>query len=307
MFGYVRPVMDRLSQEDQARFQAVYCGLCYELGARYGFLARCLLNYDFTFLALLLSPQEEAYTAYRCPCKRFCKKCRLPSCEALCVAADASVILSYWKLQDDAQDSGFFRGFSARSLQWLAGPAYRRASAARPDFSAEVELHLTALHHMEEECSPSIDRTADAFASILAAAADQMGTPEQRRIHRQMLYHLGRWIYLVDALDDLQEDAQSGKYNPLIYRFGLQNGMLDEESRQRIVATLDHSVNFISSAFVLADYGPWTGVLENVIYYGLPGVGRLVLEGKWDAAVKNGIFSKANRQSMRSERMEPDT
>lgn len=32
----VRPVMDKLGQEDQARFQAAYCGLCYELGRQYG-------------------------------------------------------------------------------------------------------------------------------------------------------------------------------------------------------------------------------------------------------------------------------
>ena len=103
-----------------------------------------------------------------------------------------------------------------------------------------------------------------------------------------MLYHLGRWIYLVDALDDLKEDARSGKYNPLIYRFGLREGMLDEDSRQRLVATLDHSVNLISSAFQLADYGPWTGVVgkRHLLWAslgGAPGSGR-----KWDAAMKRG-------------------
>ena len=307
MFGYVRPVVDKLSPEDQERFQAVYCGLCYELGAQYGPLARCILNYDFTFLALLLSPLEESYAFYRCPCKRFCRKCRLTACGALRAAADESVILAYWKLCDEIQDDSFLHGAPYRALRRLAGPMYRKAANARPAFAETVEMQLKALRRLEQEKSASIDRTADTFASILAAAADSIGSPSQQMVHRQMLYHLGRWIYLVDALDDLKEDARSGKYNPLIYRFGLREGMLDEDSRQRLVATLDHSVNLISSAFQLADYGPWTGVLENVIYYGLPSAGRLVLEGKWDAAMKRGALFQTNPAAVRSERMEPDT
>ena len=83
MFGYVRPVMDKLGQEDQARFQAAYCGLCYELGRQYGVLARCMLNYDFTFLVILLESDAPHCTSYRCPCKHFCKKERVDTSPAL--------------------------------------------------------------------------------------------------------------------------------------------------------------------------------------------------------------------------------
>lgn len=58
MFGYVLPSAQRLSGEDEARFRAAYCGLCRVLGERYGLAARFILNYDFTFLALLLWPAE---------------------------------------------------------------------------------------------------------------------------------------------------------------------------------------------------------------------------------------------------------
>ena len=59
MFGYIRPSKPRLSEQDEARFQSVYCGLCHELGRKYGFSARFVLNFDFTFLAILLSGAQE--------------------------------------------------------------------------------------------------------------------------------------------------------------------------------------------------------------------------------------------------------
>ena len=77
-------------------------------------LARCILNYDFTFLAILLLEQEEDHCAFRCACKGFCKKSRITSSPALERAADETVILTYWKLQDEIEDSGFWRAAFAR-------------------------------------------------------------------------------------------------------------------------------------------------------------------------------------------------
>ena len=55
MFGYVRPLRDELKCRDFDLYRAVYCGLCAAMRRRYGWLAPMFLNYDFTFLALLLS------------------------------------------------------------------------------------------------------------------------------------------------------------------------------------------------------------------------------------------------------------
>ena len=89
MFGYVRPVLEKLSPEEQDRFQSVYCGLCHALGQNYGPWARLILNYDFTFLALVLMEGEGCTASFRCPCKRFCRKTRVEDAPALRLAADA--------------------------------------------------------------------------------------------------------------------------------------------------------------------------------------------------------------------------
>lgn len=67
-----------------------------------------------------------------------------------------------------------------------------------------------------------MDQAADAFAVLLERSADQVEHEVQRRVLAQMLYHLGRWIYLIDAADDLKKDARSGNYNPVALRFGLR-------------------------------------------------------------------------------------
>lgn len=95
----------------------------------------------------------------------------------------------------------------------------------------------------------------------------------------QMLYHLGRWVYLIDAADDLQKDAVSGNYNPVALRYGLRDGKWDEESRRAFARTLDHSIHMIATAFELWDFGVWRPLLESTVYTGLFAVGRAVLEG----------------------------
>ena len=101
----------------------------------------------------------------------------------------------------------------------------------------------------------------------------------RRRVLEQMLYHLGRWVYLIDAADDLQKDAVSGNYNPVALRYGLRDGKWDEESRRAFARTLDHSIHMIATAFELWDFGVWRPLLESTVYTGLFAVGRAVLEG----------------------------
>ena len=157
MFGYVRPAMDKLSEEDLDRFEAVYCGLCYELEDRYGFFARCILNYDFTFLAILLSEQKMDCAGFRCACKGFCKRKRLLSAPALARTADESVILTYWKIRDEVADGGFWHASAFRILRLLFKRSYRKAARLQPAFAKAVEENLTMLRQLEQEKAPSLD------------------------------------------------------------------------------------------------------------------------------------------------------
>ena len=122
---------------------------------------------------------------------------------------------------------------------------------------------------------------------LLAGAAQGIADPVKRRVAEQLLYHLGRWVYLVDAADDLKEDLKTGSYNPLALRFQVRDGVLSEEDRQQLAGTLDGSVRAMAAAFELADFGVYAPVLRAAVYEGLYIVG---------AAVLNGTFHRRRRE-----------
>lgn len=284
MFGYVRPFRPELKCKDFDLYRATYCGLCRCLRRRYGLVAPLLLNFDFTFLALLLWEPEERFV----PCRGRCHANplrKLPMCPdsgALELAADESVILAWWKLRDSVQDEGFLKGLPARVLSGVLRPAYRKAARRRPEFDGTVRGCLAELAELEREGCPSLDRTADAFARLLQGAAPREGT--RGRVLSQLLYHLGRWIYLADARDDLEEDKLSGRYNLLALRYGPTG---DDEALR---LTMDHSLAQIGAALQLGDFGCRTQLLENIVYLGLPLVERAVFEGTWNEIKKQKIW-----------------
>lgn len=293
MFGYVRPSLARLSQKDKDRFSAMYCGLCRTLGHRCGKTAPFILNYDFTFLAVLLAPAEpEAPLHRRCAVHPLRGRDYFPENAALELAADCSVILAWWQLRDAIQDE---KGLEAkyRAAALALGPAYRRARQKRPEFDRSTRQHLAELSQLEEERCPSMDQAADTFARLLQSAAGEVNDTVKRRILEQVLYHLGRWIYLVDAADDLAKDFTSGSYNPLIYRYGLTEGKLTEDARESLVLSLDHSIRLMAAACELWDFGVWTPIIQATVYEGMFLVGQAVLEGTFQAA--DTLFSPGGR------------
>jgi hypothetical protein len=204
----------------------------------------------------------------------------LGSCESLATAADYTVILAYWKCRDGMTDKGFWgRVASALACLMLRG-SYRRAAACQPDFSQKTEDNLQALAQLEKAQCPRLDEAADKFACILQAAVAG-ATGEKERILNQLLYHLGRVVYVLDAVDDLAEDEKSGAYNPLRYRYQLTDGKLSQADQTALRQSLQLSHNGISAAFELLGENPYTGILSNTIYFGLPAITQAVFDGSW--------------------------
>lgn len=294
MFGYVRPVLDHLSREQRDAYQGAYCGLCHALGRRHGPLARLTLQYDFTFLAILLSAgEEEGRVCKRCPVHPLRKPRACAAGAWMDAAADQSMILTWHKLSDDVDDHGFFTALPYRLVRLLFRRAYRRAAGAQPEFDAQVRAGLSRLRALEEERSPRLDRAADAFAGILSCSARAVRRPGDRRAMEQLLYHVGRWIYLMDAWDDLDDDRKRGRYNPLDARF---EGRA-RENREYVDTTAMHSLRLAGSAAELLELGEWAPVVENILYLGLPAVHAAVLDGRWSEM--RDIRRKPHERSLR--------
>lgn len=286
MFGYVRPLKSALSEADTARYQAAYCGLCHVIGKKYGFIAQLFLNYDFAFLAMVLAADQDSpcIACRRCPIYPMRKRETWGPDGALELAAAESVILSYWKLKDNISDGGWSRKISVGFAAILLWPAYRKAAKNCPGFDQTVKRCLEELQQMERENCVSLDRPADAFARILQAASGIDGKAGSAALS-QMLYHIGRFIYLIDAWDDLVEDQKNKTYNPILLQYG--NNI--ETAEMNLKETMYASLGFAVTAYRWMEFGVWAPIIENILTLGLPAMEEVVLSGEWRARKKRII------------------
>lgn len=288
MFGYVRPRKDQLRLCDYDRYRAAYCGLCRALGKQYGFRYRFFVNYDMTFLYFLLAGTEKEAECKKCVCPAnvFRRRACYLSDETYRIVAAADVILCHWQLCDAVQDRSFWKSLPYRLIRTLTNRGYRKAAALAPEFDALAAEELERLAALEKENCASIDKTADCFATILQGCAAHLKAPELRRPTEQVLYHVGRFLYLADALDDLRSDCASSSYNPLRFRYTVHDGTLREADLAELTQTMEHSVCLAGAALELLPPRSGREILENIIYLGLPAVLQAVKNGNFRARAK---------------------
>ena len=268
VFGYVRPFEDQLKIGEYKEYKSVYCALCRELGGKYGFLARNLLSYDAAFLAILLDCGEtKDRVDFRCPLhplkKRPCRNCT----DGISRAADVNVILAWHKFDDTAADERGIKKIAAIAAKFIFARAYKKACAALPDFAAAADKKMRELRILESENQACMDAAADCFAQILKAAVCRDGA--QDRIFAEILYNIGRWIYITDACDDLEADLERKRYNPLAAKYDIKSGALSAEQKKEVEFTLECSLSAAAAAYELLDVESDDGILRNILYYGL--------------------------------------
>lgn len=273
MLGYVTADKPELKMREFEQYTGYYCGVCKSIGRRYGQLPRMVLSYDAAFLALLLAGISEEQDE---PTKQHClahpiKKKTIVANDAIDYAADVMLILAWYKLLDDARDEG--KAY-AKAAIFTMKKVFRKLEKARPELSKKIGVHLAELTELENAKCASLDEAAEAFAKIMEAIFEEGPLPENFRetqVLRRIGYHLGKWIYLMDAIDDIDENIESGAYNPLLYRFEYIPGEL--HFKERIIETckfnLFHYLGEIGNALDLLDLKKNRGVIENIIYSGL--------------------------------------
>lgn len=291
MFGYIKPLKPELKVKEFEKFKACYCSLCHTLGKEFGLSARFILNYDFVFLAMLLwdeneKPSYEMKCCVASPCR---KKCVCRTTDSLKKSAGYSIILAYWKFKDSVADDSFFKSIAARLGILLLSRAYKKASRLYSEFDKTVKQNLAELSELERKNERSLDKAADKFALILSAAALSCGEDADSRVLYQLLYHTGRWIYIMDAVNDIKEDMESGRYNPVVARFNLTSDRLDADSEKALRSTAANSENLIISAFSLMPKNTWHSIIENIIYLGMSDVCENVFNGTYNNAEKQRL------------------
>lgn len=283
MFGYIRPLKDELKVREFEEFKACYCALCHTLKTRYGAFSRFILNYDFTFLTMLLweDSKAPAHKCGRCMASPLKKRTYCAPSKALEICAGYSVILAWWKLRDSVADESFFASLRDRFLSVMLRKAYRKATKKYPAFEKNVRQRLSELRMLESSDSGSLDACADKFAMITSALALEAVEHEKQRPLEQLMYHMGRFIYIIDACDDFESDAKSGNYNAVARRYGNKTGKLSDQEKESLRTTLMHSCSLIGAAYELMRSNSWSPIINNIIYLGMPETCTRVLDGTW--------------------------
>lgn len=276
MFGYVKAYKPELKVRDYEQYKAVYCSLCKTLGREYGLFARLTLSYDFTFAALLrlaLAGECPGFHKARCPFNPFAK-CHACSGggSAFSFTAAAAVIMTFYKLRDNLRDAGFWKRLASRLLNPLAAHAHNKAKRRYPRVEEIVSRMMEEQAALEAEACEQIDRAADPTAKALAALfAMDAQTEDQRRVLDRLGYCVGRWVYLIDAADDLEADLANGDYNPYIRALHIARG--DPEAVKAARRNAQESLFLTAAeavrAYDLLEVRRFDAILRNILTDGL--------------------------------------
>ena len=213
MFGYVTVCEPELKVKDLKKYRAYYCGLCRTLKEDYGFMGQMTLTYDMTFAVILLSSLYETTTKHeehRCkvhPAKRQ----HMLQNGITSYAAAMNVLLAYYHMEDDWQDDRKVSSLMTKSL--IQGKA-KKTIEKYPRQSEIIRKSLKELGECEHENSMDIDRAAGCFGRLMAELFVWKEDIWEKTL-RKMGFYLGKFIYLMDAYEDLPEDRKKNRYNPL--------------------------------------------------------------------------------------------
>lgn len=264
MFGYVTAYKPELKIKDYEAYKGVYCTLCKEMGKEYGLLSRFLLSYDGAFYVLYKMGIRDVKTKAeqsRCtfnPCKK-CLKITSDS-DIYKTASAITVILAYFKLKDNLNDSQIFKKLFLYLLLPYFSILKNKAIKKQPQVYKTIEKGMQEQFEFEKETEISLDKAADPTAKMLAWLFSFDEDKELAEKSRQFGYQLGRVVYFLDAFDDYKDDMKSGLFNPFK---ASQN--IEEDAK----ISIRLSVGELTTVMQNVTFNKFSPIIDNIIYDGL--------------------------------------
>ncbi|MBQ8000171.1 MAG: hypothetical protein IJ298_03005 [Ruminococcus sp.] len=269
MFGYVCINKPEMKIKDYEAYKAVYCSLCKQLSKEYSFLSAFLLNYDCTFFSLLILANEDKCPSFK---KGRCRFNPLKSCSycthgenAFSKSAALLVSMSYYKIIDNIRDGSFFEKLGCVLIKPLFSLWMKKAKSKYPSYADACEKMYND-QIKAEEADASIDSAAEPTANLLKFVFSQEAYSDKiKPAYEQFGYHLGRWIYLMDAACDIDSDIKHKSFNPIYNK--LQKPQ--EECAAYADELLSQSLFLLTSAYRFIDKKRFGDILDNIILLGL--------------------------------------
>ena len=278
MFGYIRTDTPYLYIKDQMLYKAMYCGVCKGISASCGQCARMGLTYDVTFLSVILHNIAGVDVTIE---KQHCLTHVLRSKPMACVddmtkkLGALNTALVYYKYTDDIKDGDKGRG---KRLWFVAG--HKRVVRDYPEIERIVRDNLAEQEKTEKSKTDSLDRAADASANMMAEFSDYILKEARTSFTHNLFYAIGKWIYLIDALDDYDKDKKKGAYNPFVLAFGSEDKCELLKRHKEEVEYVFHSLLFdIRENLSKIKFHFNRDLSDNILLRGLPAETKRIMTG----------------------------
>ena len=285
MFGYVKTYTSELYVRENEFYKGVYCGLCRSLGKCTGQFSKVTLNYDFVFGALLrmaATGEKISFEKKRCIIHPIRKRLMATRCASLDFCARAASLLSYHKVNDDVCDEKGAKRAKARFLRALMRGMRRKARKQLGVADTVISSRLAELSEIEKLCLESADIPADCFGHLMGELLSLSLPEKEAKIIKNAAFHLGRWIYLVDAADDFSDDVKKGRFNPLYCLY--KEDTLSDVHKETLFNALTAELMQISAALDLLECENANenvfGIIKNILTLGMPNTAERVLYGE---------------------------
>lgn len=294
VFGYIRVYKPQLKFCEYDLYQSVYCTLCRTICKNYGPFASFLLNFDYTFVAMLkidLAKSESKCEKGHCTFNPLhkCPKC-VTGDNAFDLTSALTAVMFYHKIRDNINDSGFFGSLGWRFLKLFAAPMRKKAKKQHPEIDEIVGNYIDEQVAIEKSGDTSLDSASEPTAKLISSLAVMLaGNCGDRYILERFGYFLGRWIYQIDAQDDLEKDVKHKGFNPIAAKFSVTKEDIESKSEnlQKAHVYANEMLNMTMSAMLdyydILDLSTYKSVLDNIVFIGMPNSQKIAMHLEKDA------------------------
>lgn len=262
MFGYVKINKRDLTFREYEHYRGYYCGLCKYLKDNHGEISRLSLNYDITFLVILLTSiyrPEHTIIEEGCITNPFKKKKKIIN-EITEYAASMNVLLAYYKLEDNLNDD---RGIKDILAYHIYKGKLELAYEKYPKKAEFIKEQLDKLNNLEKERNTNIDMVSNTFGNIMGEVFAYKNDEFEQRL-RMIGFNLGKYIYILDAYEDLEKDLKKGRYNPFLDYIDKK-----EELKERVDKLISISLGIVGRNIDNLNIKVNTGIIDNIVYSGV--------------------------------------
>lgn len=277
MFGYLNIDKTKLEEGQCGLWQTFMCGLCFSTKKLFGNLPRMFVNNDINLFNVLFHSVEnvdvEVHNGY-CFSHPVKKRPILTPTELTDKLAVGNVILTYLNIYDDVVDGG---GVKKKTALRLYKRAYKKAQKQWQELDETLCARYEQLRTLEKNGCTSLDEVAHSFAALSQDFCKLVLQEATTAFAETLCYNLGKWVYLIDALDDVDKDVKKHNYNPFAVCYGAKSATELASHKEDITFLMYAVLNRIAQSFNDMNLSKYRCILQNVLYDSIRGKTEQVL------------------------------